>query len=189
MSGFGVFLFAIYRLVPQLNTLNGYLYGLEGSLPHLLRTYRAIDEFEVNSESTGGSAELPDRIGRVTFDDVSFSYETDDVLKRVSFSLDRNERIAFVGPSGARKSTIVSLLSRMYEPDAGRIEADGTPIDEFESVFDRAVRAPVLDVVPDSRSDLVDGVVVTTGVVEEVDARAHSGPDGVVASERIARVS
>jgi subfamily B ATP-binding cassette protein MsbA len=131
-SSFGVFLFAIYRLVPQLNTLNGYLYGLSGSLPHLLRTYKSIDDLRENSEPAGSSVAVPDRIDRISFEAVSFSYGTEDVLRDVSFSLDRNERVAFVGPSGAGKSTIVSLLTRMYEPDTGEINANGRPIDEFD---------------------------------------------------------
>jgi len=49
----------------------------------------------------------------------------------VSFGVERGEFVAFVGQSGAGKSTIVSLLARMYEPDSGEVRADGVDIGEY----------------------------------------------------------
>nr|WP_302596318.1 ABC transporter ATP-binding protein [uncultured Cellulosilyticum sp.] len=67
--------------------------------------------------------------GRVIFDHVSFSYEENvPVLEDVSFTVNPGERVALVGPTGAGKTTIVSLLSRFYEPTQGRILIDGTDI-------------------------------------------------------------
>jgi subfamily B ATP-binding cassette protein MsbA len=54
------------------------------------------------------------------------------VLDGISFSVERGEFIAFVGQSGAGKSTIVSLLARFYDPDTGSINADGLPIEEYD---------------------------------------------------------
>ena len=62
------------------------------------------------------------------FSKVSFSYPSRanlPVLRDLSLSARAGERIALVGPSGAGKSTIVALLLRFYEPDAGRILLDG----------------------------------------------------------------
>jgi len=130
----GVFLFAMFRLGPKVSSLNKHVYRVEGELPHLVRTQEFIEELERNRELFDGSQSIPDSIDRIEFDDIWFSYNSSDetVLQNVSFELDNDEFVAFVGPSGAGKSTIGSLLARMYEPDSGSIQADGTPINEFD---------------------------------------------------------
>jgi subfamily B ATP-binding cassette protein MsbA len=131
LSSFGVFLFAIYRLVPQLNSLNAHLYDLGATLPHLHRAFGAMADLDAHGEPAEGETELGKPLQRVAFDDVSFAYDQTPVLDDVSFEVRRGESVAFVGPSGAGKSTVVSLLARMYDPDEGSITADGTPIDRL----------------------------------------------------------
>lgn len=132
LGALGVFLFAMFRLAPRVSRMNSYAYNLEGDLPHLVRTQLFLDELERNTERQPGGTP-PESIQEVTFEDVSFSYDTEeDVLKDISFAVDRDEFIAFVGHSGAGKSTIVSLLARMYDPTSGTIRADGTAINEFD---------------------------------------------------------
>jgi len=134
LEGLGVFLFAMFRLAPRVSSLNDMVYRLEGHLPHLVRTHRFIDELQEKREQSHGTRPVPDRIEEVTVEDVSFSYDAnEEVLAEISFAVERGEFVAFVGASGAGKSTIVSLLTRMYEPDSGAIRANGIPIDEFET--------------------------------------------------------
>jgi subfamily B ATP-binding cassette protein MsbA len=61
----------------------------------------------------------------VTFENVSFAYETEPVLTDVSFVAAKGSIVALVGASGAGKSTLVDLIPRFYEPTAGRIALDG----------------------------------------------------------------
>lgn len=69
---------------------------------------------------------LPDRIGTVEFRDVSFAYARGArVLEHFNLTVHAGQMIALVGPSGGGKSTIVSLVSRFYEPTAGAILIDG----------------------------------------------------------------
>jgi subfamily B ATP-binding cassette protein MsbA len=132
LAGLGVFLFAMFRLAPRVSTLNNTLYELEGELPHLVRTQRFIEELQQQEEGDTGGTPVPTPVGQVTFDGVSFAYDSNEqVLDDLSFSFERGEFVAFVGQSGAGKSTIVSLLTRLYEPDEGEIRADGTPIRQF----------------------------------------------------------
>jgi len=74
---------------------------------------------------------LPSIKGRVTFDRVSFCYnETRPTIVDISFEVGRNETAAFVGLSGAGKTTIINLISRFYEPTSGTIRIDGIDVRE-----------------------------------------------------------
>lgn len=75
--------------------------------------------------------------GRVEFRDVSFSYgtnrqNTEPVLKNVSFTVEPDEYVGIVGPTGAGKSTLVKLLMRMYDADSGTIHMDGTSVRDID---------------------------------------------------------
>lgn len=68
--------------------------------------------------------------GRVTFEDVHFSYEEDagEVLRGVDFEAEPGSRVALVGVSGAGKTTVTSLLARLYDPGEGRVLLDGLDV-------------------------------------------------------------
>jgi len=85
------------------------------------------------------------RLGRITFEDVWFEYEPGvPVLKGISFDVRPGEAVGIVGPSGSGKSTLVQLLLRLRHPTAGRLLADGEPVDEltFESWYRRIAFVP-----------------------------------------------
>ncbi|MBB6646622.1 ABC transporter ATP-binding protein [Halobellus ruber] len=132
LAEISVFLFAVFRLSPVINQINTAVYTLDGQLPHLIRIRSKVQELDELRSAAETGSEPVSSVERVAFDDVSFAYDDDQVLDGVSFEVARGEKIAFVGPSGAGKSTIVSLLGRLRSPDAGRIRADGTPIDAFD---------------------------------------------------------
>jgi len=70
--------------------------------------------------------------GNITFDNVSFAYaDGRPVIRNLSLSVAAGETVAFVGATGAGKTTIASLLLRFYEPQSGRILLDGCDIREF----------------------------------------------------------
>jgi subfamily B ATP-binding cassette protein MsbA len=129
----GVFLFAMFRLGPKASQVNTLYYRVENNLPHLVRTIQFTDELATYSEPIGSSREVPQEIQEIEFDDVYFSYsDEEDVLRGINFSLEKGEFVGFVGQSGAGKSTIVSLLARLYPVNKGEIRANGIPIDEMD---------------------------------------------------------
>jgi ATP-binding cassette subfamily B multidrug efflux pump len=69
--------------------------------------------------------------GHIVFDDVSFAYGAEPVLRSVSFDVRPGERVGIVGATGAGKSTLISLLLRFYDVTGGRILIDGVDIREM----------------------------------------------------------
>ena len=80
-----------------------------------------------------GTIVLDELKGSVEFDKVWFAYdERDYVLEDISFKVEPGETIAFVGATGAGKSTIINLITRFYEINRGKILIDGTDISDIE---------------------------------------------------------
>ncbi|HET8858305.1 ABC transporter ATP-binding protein [Marivirga sp.] len=75
-----------------------------------------------------------DIVGEIVFDKVSFTYPDSGIkaLKEVSFSVKKGETLAVIGATGSGKSTIANLITRMYDPTAGNIRVDDTPIADFK---------------------------------------------------------
>src|SRR5438132_8145657 len=72
------------------------------------------------------SRPAPSFIGQIEFEHVHFYYTQDaPILKDVSFKIEPGQVAAFVGPTGAGKTTIISLIPRFYDPHAGRVRIDG----------------------------------------------------------------
>src|SRR5690606_14776098 len=73
--------------------------------------------------------------GEVKFDDVWFAYDDEDwVLRGVDFTIAPGESVAFVGHTGAGKTTIISLVSRFYDVQRGRVKIDGVDVKDYDQV-------------------------------------------------------
>ncbi|MFB6270580.1 MAG: ABC transporter ATP-binding protein, partial [Halobacterium sp.] len=90
---------------------------------------RVADLLEHETEG-GDAAGLDVTDGAVEYEDVSFAYDgaDDDALSDVSFAVDGGSFVGVVGPTGAGKSTLVKLLLRFYDPDAGVVRIDGRDV-------------------------------------------------------------
>ncbi len=87
------------------------------------------DEFK---KEKFGTIHIDNIKGNFEFKNVSFSYDTNKVLKNLSFKINANETVAFVGKSGAGKTTIFNLLCKMYDIDKGKITIDGIDIKDLD---------------------------------------------------------
>ena len=94
------------------------------------RIFEIFDEKAEIADPESARA-IPRAEGYVEFDDVSFAYEEDMVLEHFSIRANPGEKIALVGPSGAGKTTVASLLSRFYDPIEGSIRIDGRDLREM----------------------------------------------------------
>lgn len=100
------------------------------NIAYLERIFETLDE-PVDIDDKPDAHKMKDITGNISFEDVTFAYEEGkNVLENVSFDVKAGESIALVGPTGAGKSTIVSLLSRFYDVNKGRITIDGEDISE-----------------------------------------------------------
>ena len=100
------------------------------NIAYLERIFETLDEPATIADKPNAQ-EIGDITGEVKFDDVTFSYEQDKtVLEHISFDVKPGESVALVGPTGAGKSTVVSLLSRFYDLDSGKITIDGKDISQ-----------------------------------------------------------
>lgn len=78
------------------------------------------------------NAHEPERIqGEIEFENVSFSFEDTDALKKVSFKASPGQTIGIIGHTGAGKSTLINLICRFYEPVSGKILIDGKDIRSY----------------------------------------------------------
>lgn len=134
LGSLGVFLFAMFRLGPKASGLNSKYYRIENYLPHLVRTQDFIDDLKINREPHADTEPVPEEVRSVECEKLHFSYQGQDeeALSGLSFQFEKGEFIGFVGQSGAGKSTIISLLARLYEPDSGEIRANGRSIHEMD---------------------------------------------------------
>ena len=122
--------FVLYarRFFEPLFTLADLYNSIQSALAGGERVFEILDQQPTVRDRPDAVA-LDRFAGRVAFDHVSFAYEPDvPVLKDVSLSLEPGQVVALVGPTGAGKTTIVSLLTRFYDIDEGRIWLDGHEI-------------------------------------------------------------
>ena len=99
-----------------------------------LSAERIIDILDNNKfeKEKFGNVHLDKVDGNFEFKNVNFSYGDNKVLNNLSFKINANSTVAFVGKSGAGKSTIFSLIDKMYEVDSGEILIDGVNINELD---------------------------------------------------------
>ncbi|MFI3213949.1 MAG: ABC transporter ATP-binding protein [Eubacteriales bacterium] len=122
----------IGRFWAPINTLAGFYNSLLTSMSYLERIFETIDE-PILVKDEEGAYPMPVIHGDVTFDHVNFSYEEGQpILKDVCFQVKKGESYAIVGPTGAGKSTIVNLISRFYNLNAGTIYIDDVDISKVQ---------------------------------------------------------
>ena len=132
--------------VGEMIVFTSYLASLYGPINSIFQTYGLVQSAKAGVrrafEILESEERLPDgsRVfqplgprGQISFEDVSFGYDASQpVLKEINLHVAAGKKIAIVGPTGAGKSTLVSLLPRFYDPQSGRVKIDGVDIREFE---------------------------------------------------------
>src|SRR5688572_22990718 len=97
-------------------------------------------ELKPESVDNKGAIKIARATGRIEFRGVNFSYSgRTDTLKDVNFVADAGQVVAIVGPTGAGKTTLISLIPRFYSPSSGQILIDGRDVTDItlESLRDQ----------------------------------------------------
>ena len=124
------FVIIFSRIIPPAQAVISAYYNLQKGSAAARRIFEVLDEDESIYEKDNA-------VVKTTFDDkieyrnVSFAYQTDNVLEDINLTIEKGKTIAIVGPSGAGKTTLVDLLPRFYDCTSGDIYIDGIPIKDM----------------------------------------------------------
>ena len=159
------------------------------NIAYLERIFETLDEPATIADKPNAQ-DIGDITGEVKFDDVTFSYEQGKtVLEHISFDVKPGESVALVGPTGAGKSTVVSLLSRFYDLDSGKITIDGKDISQATLHSLRSQMGIMLqdsfifsgtiyDNIRYGRLDATDEEVIAAAKLANADSFIRKLPDG-----------
>jgi ATP-binding cassette subfamily B protein len=154
----------LLQLYGPLETISEKVADLQSGLASAERAFALFDE-SPEVEDLAHGRRLARCRGAVEFRDVSFAYdESHPVLRDVSFAIEPGTRLGIAGPTGAGKTTLVSLITRFYDPVAGHVLLDGVDLREYRLADLRRQFAIVLQ----------EPVLFSTTIAENI---AYADPD------------
>ena len=99
----------------------------------MLASYEKIHEIFLQKNSVSeGKQSIYEFKESIKVENLSFVYDEKEILKDISFVIDKGDLVAIVGPSGSGKSTLVDIILRLYDPNDGKIFIDGKDIKDFK---------------------------------------------------------
>ena len=128
-STFLVYLGLAYNILTPAKALSKASYKVRKAYGAAERVFQIIDDKRYLKSSSDIC--LDNFNSSIDFENVSFAYENEEVIKNLSFKIRKGETIALVGQSGSGKSTIANLISRFYDISDGKIKVDGKNIKEI----------------------------------------------------------
>ena len=127
---FVTYILIFSQIIPPAKTFTTGYYSIQKGIASAERVFEILDAEEVIMEKTN-PVRIDDFRKEIEYRDVSFSYQTEDVLSHVNVVIPKGKIIALVGPSGSGKTTFVDLLPRFYDAVGGEILIDGIDIREY----------------------------------------------------------
>ena len=131
-SEFIAFIIIFSQVLPPAKAITGAFNTIQRGVASADRVFEFIDKDKTDEEDKGKES-IETLNKSIEFENVSFAYENDNVLNKISFKINRGESIAIVGPSGGGKSTIIDLLSKFYTLKNGSIKIDGKNINKYKT--------------------------------------------------------
>ena len=136
VGGFAAFITAMLLVISPLKHLADINQPLQRGLTAAEMIFGLMDQpFEEDQDRKQNMRSLDKSKGSIRFDHVGFSYQQEagrqDALSDINLSINPGEVVAFVGPSGGGKSTLVNLLPRFFKPTSGHIYLDDIPLEDI----------------------------------------------------------
>ena len=128
-STFLVYLGLAYNILTPAKSLSKASYKIRKAYGAAERVFQVLDDNRF-IKSNEDDASLENFSTSIDFNNVSFRYDNEDVIKNLSLIIKKGETVALVGQSGSGKSTIANLISRFYDTSEGEIRVDGENIKE-----------------------------------------------------------
>ena len=126
-TSFIVYMGLAYNILTPAKSISKASYSIQKGNAAADRILEILNEKD-HLEDDKNAQKLSEFKDRIVFDKVSFSYEKNPVLNKISFEIKKGEMVALVGPSGSGKTTITYLLNRFYNVDNGLLTIDNIPI-------------------------------------------------------------
>lgn len=139
----GVFAMGAMRLLPSVNKISAYVSTLLYSRAFVDSVYTEQQRIKTLMEKADKENTVKDITfnNKITVKDLTFSYEegADKVINNVSFDISKNSSVAFIGPSGAGKTTMVDLMMGVLKPVSGSISVDNNDIQDCMDAWHKKV--------------------------------------------------
>ena len=176
-------------LYAPLQSVSKSVASLQGSLVSAERSFELLDQVPEVPQKPDARP-LARACGQIQFQEVSFAYSADRVaLQGISFKINPGSRVGIAGKTGAGKSTLVSLLLRLYDPSGGRIFLDGLDLREYRlhdlrNQFAVVQQEPVLfsssiaENIAYARQDATEQEIVAAAEAANADHFIRSLPQG-----------
>ena len=178
--------------VGEMVVFTSYLASLYTPLVNIFQTYGLVQKAKAGVDRTFEILETEQSLpqghkvfshpakGEISFENVSFAYDTSQpILKKIDLHVAPGQKIAIVGPTGAGKSTLMSLLPRFYDPQTGCVKIDGINIAEFQLKSLRRQIAMVL------QPPVIFPVSIRDNIAY---GRSEASMDEVIAAARVAHM-
>jgi ATP-binding cassette, subfamily B, bacterial MsbA len=125
------YLVFFYNIINPAKAFSTALYSVEKGLASMERIDKILNTEESIKEKPG-ALDINDFQYKISYQDVSFAYNSTPVLKNISLEIEKGKNVAFVGRSGSGKTTLVDLLPRFYEVTGGKVTIDGTDLRDLK---------------------------------------------------------
>lgn len=191
-----VFAVAAFRMLPSFNKITGYISGMMFNKPAIDSVYSDLKEIEQLMEQRMADQEDTLKVSfndAIRLDHVSFHYPKSDkwILKNASLAIKKNTSVAFIGESGAGKTTAADLILGILKPQEGTLTIDGVDINRCmaswhedvgyipQSIYlmDDSIRANIAFGIQEAE---IDNAAIEKALREaQLDQFVHSLPDGL----------
>ncbi|HTF91680.1 MAG TPA: ABC transporter ATP-binding protein [Verrucomicrobiae bacterium] len=181
-----------YLSIGEMVVFTSYLASLYTPLVNIFQTYGLVQKAKAGVDRTFEILDTEQSLpqghkvfsqpakGEISFENVSFAYDkSQPILKKIDLHVAPGQKIAIVGPTGAGKSTLMSLLPRFYDPQTGCVKIDGINIAEFQLKSLRRQIAMVL------QPPVIFPVSIRDNIAY---GRSEASMDEVIAAARVAHM-